>query len=272
MESFLLDPTTTVLAQMQAFLLVFFRITGIFERTPIIGGGTIPRQVKIWLSFFVAALLFPIVVRSNPVPIMPQSIGVFAMAVLAEFTLGLLIGMVGSILLVGIQLGGRKIDDQMGFSLANIVDPVTQLSVSITSQLVLFVATVLFVVMGGLNQVIIPILAGSFDVVPLIGFRLTEPLMLHMLEVVMPQVFVLAIVVAAPTIIVVFLSTIALGLMGKVVPEMNIFSFSFGVRVFGGLTMLWVSMNYLVVPMEAVIEATRHHMSKMLNMVAFTAR
>jgi len=269
MEAFLLDPTTTVLAQLQAFLLVFFRISGIFERTPIIGGATIPRQVKVWLCFFVAAVLFPVVVRNNPVPLMPQSIGVFLFAVVAEYSLGLLIGMVGSILLVGMQLGGRKIDDQMGFSLANIVDPVSQLSVSITSQLMLFVATVIFVAMGGLNHVVIPILAGSFNIVPLIGFHLSDPLMAHMLYEVMPQVFILAIVIAAPTIIVVFLATIALGLMGKVVPEMNIFSFSFGVRVFGGLIMLWITMNYIAIPMQAVVEATRYHMLKMLNMAAW---
>jgi flagellar biosynthetic protein FliR len=167
-----------------------------------------------------------------------------------------MIGFLGAMMLTGFQLGGKLIDDQMGFSLANVFDPTSGEQVSVTSNFVFYAAVVLFVVMGGLNECLF-ILGKSFEIVPLLSFRMTPGAMTYVLEEATPQMFILGVTFAAPCIIVVTMATVALGLLGKVVPEMNIFSFSFGVRVLLGLIMLKMSMIYMPGIMETVIEGTK---------------
>ncbi len=267
MDAFSLNPLATSLAYSQAFLLVFFRMAGIFERMPVIGGATVPRQIKVWLAFLTSGLIFPIILDTQAIPLLPQSLGHFLLAVAMELSLGLLIGFIGSLMLAGLQLGGRLVDDQMGFSLANVVDPLSNESVSITSQLVFFAASVLFIVMGGL-KLMIWLLAESFQIVKLIHFHLNDSMLSYLLFEVTPQLFLLAVIFAAPALIVVLLSTVALGLIGKVVPEMNIFSFSFGIRVFAGLAMLTLSMRYMKDLMVPVVEGAAHHVQEMLHLSA----
>lgn len=243
MESFILDPTTTALAWFQAFLLVFLRCSGIFERLPVLGAAMVPRQVKVWLSFFLAIVLFPVAMSFQTTPLMPQSLGVFLVACAMELGLGLLIGFMGALLLTGFQLAGRLMDDQMGFSLANVFDPTTGESVSVTSQLVFYVGVLCFVALGGIEELLL-IFGWSFEMVPLLTFSMSNDLGRYILTEAFPQTLVLAVTLAAPTIIVVTMATVALGLLGKVVPEMNIFSFSFGIRVFLGLIMVQLSITH----------------------------
>ncbi len=271
MEAFLLDPTKISLAYVQGFLLAFIRIGAMFDRMPVIGGLSVPRQVRIWFAFLITVVMFPVMLNNQSIPLMPQSTGIFFTAVLLELTIGLLLGMAGSLLLTGMQLGGRFVDDTMGFSLANIIDPMTSEDVSITSQFVFLLAVIIFVVMGGLN-LLIQIMAMTFDYVPLahaplIEHGLNANFLQYFLTTLMPQTFILAIAFAAPTKIVGLLVTTALGLVGRIVPEMNIFSFSFGVRVFIGLIMLTLSVQYLPGLMGMVFEGTEYHLKQLVHLL-----
>ncbi len=265
MEAFLLDPLTTTLAWLQAFLLVFIRCTGVFERIPVLGASTVPRQVKVWLSFAFALVIFPLVMSFQTTPLMPQSIGIFLIAAAGEMTIGLLMGFIGALLLSGFQLGGRLMDDQLGFSLANVFDPTSGEQISVTSQFIFYSAAVIFVVMGGLNGILY-IFAYSYEQVPLLGFALQERAGWFLLLDAFPQTLILGVTLAAPTIIVVLMATVALGLLGKVVPEMNIFSFSFGIRVFVGLIMIQLSIRYLPGFMEPVVEGTLNQLRIFLHL------
>lgn len=267
MESLILDPATTALAWLQAFLLVLIRTTGVFERLPVLGAMTVPRQVKVWLSFTFALVIFPVAMGFQTTPLMPQSIGVFLVAAAGELALGLLIGFIGQLLLTGFQLGGRVMDDQLGFSLANVFDPSSGEQVSVTSQFVFYVGVMLFTVVGGLNM-LIGVFAFSFETVPLLAFRMTDGAGWYALTEAFPQSMVLAVTLAAPMIVVVTLATFALGLLGKVVPEMNIFSFSFGVRVFLGLIMLQLSMQYLPHILYNVLRVTQTQVESVIHYVA----
>lgn len=266
-EAFLLDPTTVTLARVQAFLLIFIRVTGIFQNLPILSGGTVPVQVRIWASFTLALVLFGVVLSQQTTPVMPQSIGIFVIAALVEWSLGLLIGFIGGLLLTGYQIAGRLVDDQLGFSMANVIDPTTNESMSVTGQITFMVGVLLFVVMGGINMVI-EVLAMSFNIVPLLAFNLSDNVISHVVLHTFPQSLALAIAFAAPTICVVLLSTVGLGLMGKIVPEMNIFAFSFGVRVLLGLVILRLTMGYLPDLAEIVREGTEYHLRYALDVMA----
>ncbi|MCA8938515.1 MAG: flagellar biosynthetic protein FliR [Planctomycetes bacterium] len=265
MEEFILDPTTITLINLQAFLLVLFRVAGVVEVLPILGAQNVPRQVKVWLAFFVSVVVFGVVRNTVPLPVMPQSIGIFLFAAWTEFILGIMIGMVGSMLLTGFQVGGRLVSDQLGFSLADIVDPISNQSISITSQMIYMCATLLFLVLGGLGMVLV-VLSKSFEIVPPIAFQLNDGVASLLLYRIAPQIFVLGVTFAAPVVIVVLLSTVGLGLVGKVVPEMNIFSFSFGVRVFLGLIMLVLSVKNMPGMLENLTDGTYYYLREMLQL------
>src|SRR5699024_2300162 len=109
-----------ILRGVPAFLLIFVRVVSFFVTIPIFSYRTIPSVLKIGLAFFMAWIIFfaihPSIIEVN---------GMFLLLVFKEALVGLSIGLIAMILIYAIQVAGGFIDLQMGFAIANIIDPQT---------------------------------------------------------------------------------------------------------------------------------------------------
>lgn len=218
-------------SHVQQFLLVFFRMGGIFVTAPVFGSASIPVPVKIWLSFLMAVLVYPMVdaaaIELNP------NLGAYTFAVAAELAVGIVIGLAAQVLFVAVQMGGLVIGQEMGLTLANVIDPVTNEQVSVIAQFKLLMAILIYLAVDG-HHLLVRAAVGSFETIPLAGTAIDAPAALYLADHMVVEMLRTAMQIAAPALVALFLVTIALGFMARTVPEMNIFAVGFSVRLLLG--------------------------------------
>ncbi len=227
------------LRQFLLFLLVLFRVSGLMVLAPFFGAATTPGQVKVGLCLFISLMIFPLLPTQGLA--VPESIGAFVFAAAAETGVGAVIGFVASVFFVGVQLGGMLVDQELGLTLANIIDPVTNEQTSIIGQLKFFLATLFFLAVDGHHHLLIAV-TGSFDTIPLLGLSPQTGFYAAVTDRHVQEVFEAAIRIAAPTVVALMLTTIGLGFVARIAPEMNIFILSFSIRLFLGLGIVMVSI------------------------------
>lgn len=228
----LLDMSTN---DLQAFLLVFFRVTGVIMLAPIFGGEAVPRRVRAMIAFVVAILVYPLVDRAG-VAIAPN-LGFYLSAVLLELSVGMILGFAASLVFTVAQFAGHLVDQEIGLSLANVIDPITNQQVSVIGQFKMFLGMIIWLLLSG-HHFVIDATFECFRAVPLLSFTLSDAAALHIADAMMTDVFVSAFRLAAPAVVTLFLVTLAMAFMARVVPEMNIFILGFSLRIVVGLLVL----------------------------------
>jgi flagellar biosynthetic protein FliR len=132
----------------------------------------------------------------------------------------------------------------MGFNVASVIDPQTGTQSSVISQfLYLFTILVLFSVNG--HHLFIYAMASSFKVVPLGTFSLGGSLM-GITNKISSEMFVIALKMAAPVMIALFLSNLCLGIVARTVPQVNILMIGFPLNIGLGLIVLGLTLNNLL--------------------------
>ena len=227
----------------QLFLLAFFRITGVMLLAPVFGSRVLPAPVKIFMALVMALLFFPLIDREGVV--VGQNLVGYAGAVVAEFGLGALVGFTASLLFAAVQLGGQLIDHDMGFMMANVIDPVSNAQISFIGQFKFHLSVIVYLLLDG-HHFLIAATSSTFASVPLTGMSLTDPAVLHVSGTMMQDLFETAVRIAAPAMATLFLITIAMAFMARTVPEMNIFILGFAVRIGVGLGVLALGVGIFV--------------------------
>ena len=225
------------------FLLAFFRVAGVMMPAPLFGSGIVDMRVKVFLSLLLAVLFFPFVGR--PASPLDAGLGTYAFAVAQELGLGLLIGFAASMIFAAVQFGGQIIDQELGIMMANILDPLTNEQISIIGQFKLLLATVVYLLIDG-HHYLLRAVADSFRAIPIAGLRLSDGAVTQLSDTLVKDLFRVAVQIAAPSLVTLFLITIALAFMARTVPEMNIFVLGFSLRVAVGLGVLAVGIGIFV--------------------------
>lgn len=228
----ILELTTT---DFFAFLMALFRIAGLILTAPFIGARNIPPQVQIGFALVLTFIVFPVVPREGFV--LPENLAVFLVATLSEIAVGALIGFVASLLFAAVQSAGMLIDQELGFSLANVLDPISNEQVSIIGHFKNVLALLIFLGTNG-HHLLIDGIVRSFHTIPLLGLRMSENLQNAVSIHAMTQFFDIAVKIAAPAVVAIFLTSVALALVARTVPEMNIFIMGFSVRIAAGFVVL----------------------------------
>jgi len=223
---------------LQAFLLVLTRVTAALAFIPVTGGMAAPKQVRAALSIFVAIVVFPVVDISHiSVNVDVLSIG---LTIIGEFMIGALTALFVGLVFAGVQLAGAVIGFQVGFGIVNVVDPVTSAQISITSQFMNLVSMLLFLALN-IHLVLIGTIANSFNIIPLGGFASHQGLLETMVRA-MGAVFITGAQLAAPLTVMLLLKQVAMGLIARSVPQMNIFVVGFPVTIALGLFSMGIAM------------------------------
>ena len=141
------------------------------------------------------------------------------------------------------QLAGQLVGFQMGFGIVNVIDPQTSAQVSIIAQFENIITLLTFLALNAHHWFIMAI-AKSFEVVPLLTFSFTNSLMEALLRL-SCDMFVVAAKVAAPIIAILLFTSVALGLLARTVPQMNIFIVGFPLKLAIGLLAVGLTLPLL---------------------------
>jgi len=226
------------LSQFHIFLLVLLRVSALLIVAPIFGHRNYLARAKIILAATVSLVVFPLVARSAPE--IPEGLYPYALIMLKEVAMGVALGFAVLLLFVGIQFAGQLVGLQMGFGIVNVIDPQSSNQVSIIGQYLNILAVLILLTTNG-HHMILKGLVSSFDVVPLGGVELKASVAAKMI-VLTSQAFIVAVKIAAPILLSLFLVSVALGILARTVPQMNVFIVGFPVQIAVGLTALIVAL------------------------------
>ncbi len=227
--------------QLQMVFLVFVRLSAILMSIPIFGSHNIPFVVKAGMALSAAIVLYPILNLqeiSSHLAVVPFIIGICT-----EILLGLIIGLSVNLMFSGIQLAGQLVGYQMGFAIANVMDPQTGSQASIMAIFLNITAMLLFLVFNG-HHWFLQSITDSFDLVPVFHFKVSGPLIQHLIRL-GGNMFVIAVKVAAPIMAALLLASVCLGLIARTVPRMNVFLVGMPLKIGVGLLFCGISLPYL---------------------------
>ncbi len=230
-----------ILPHVLPLMMVVIRLTGLFIFAPILASGSVPFQFRALLAFMFAVAIYPFV---PPIPVTASLDLVQLVPLLfAELLVGAAIGLIASLPLLAVQMGGYLMGYQIGLSLAESFNPELDANGSVTGDLLFYMAAFMFISVGGLD-VLFATLAESFRTAP-VGLFASGDVPLEAFLAVLSSGFELAVRVATPVMIVVTMLMIAMGFVMKTMPQINIMSIGFAAQIIAGLSILLVSLSVI---------------------------
>lgn len=232
-------------AQIISFLLVFFRIGAILLTAPIFGARNLPIQVRVLLSFTIAIVITSAIIPYKGLTSIPlNNIMEYFIAVVREVILGISIGFMAQLVFIAIQFAGQLIGNDIGFGMMNIFDPSTHSTVTIIAELNTVLASLVFIVTYSHHYVLMG-LAKSFEMVPIAVWSPNGSL-INFMNTVFSSIFTTGFRIALPVMGAVFLSKIALAMLVRTMPQMNVFVIGFPIQISLGLLVMAVCLPLFV--------------------------
>lgn len=230
------------LSELEYFLLVFMRTATFVHVAPFFSTRGIPRNVKVGLSVFVAYLIYSF----GPEHVYPAygSILGYAVIVLKEVAVGLLIGVSAQLCTSIVLFAGRIMDMEIGLSMANMFDPTTNQQASITG-VVLQYGIMLILYTTGLHRYLLKALMETFTLIPIDGIHINTDNLLMSLVTFLSDYIVIGFRICLPVFACITLMNIVLGLLAKLAPQMNMFSVGIQLKLLAGLSVLTITVRML---------------------------
>ncbi|MBD5641903.1 MAG: flagellar biosynthetic protein FliR [Desulfovibrio sp.] len=241
MNIFNYDPNTIF-----SLVLTMMRVSIVMFMLPIFSTNNIPVTVKAAITLVFTLGVWPHLALSGA--IMPEHPFDMALIMLGEVVIGLVLGMAINFLFMGIQSGGELLGFQMGFTMINFADPLTGNQTGIAAFFLWMVSLLTFLAMDG-HLYMIKGFAASFTILPPGALFLGENILWEILAL-SAQVFVLALKIAAPVMVALFMVEVALGLVARTSPQVHIMEFGFPIKI--GVGFFFVGL--LLVVMSNQIE------------------
>jgi len=248
--------------QIQAFLLILVRVAALTAAIPFLGGQVVPRQLKVGFVVFLSLVLFPVV---------PVETGLNLIALLSgmvgEFMIGMVIGLASRLVFAAVELAGELIGFQIGFGIVNVIDPITSVQTPVIAQFQGLLAILIFLIIDAHHHFIMAI-TFSFRLIPPLQFHL-DPGTFQALVRLASEVFVLAMKIAAPVMVTLLLTNIALGIVARAAPQMNILVVSFPLTIGIGLLVLGLSLPWFVLLLQKAFNNLRGNTLGLLQTMGY---
>ncbi len=216
------------------FLLASCRTAGVIFFNPIFGRNSVPSIVKVGLSLAIAMFA---VFQLGTTQVINYSAIEFIGAMLQGFVIGIVIGFIMTLFLSVFQLGGEVIDMQMGLSMASMYDPATKANISVTGNLLTAMYVLVFFISNA-HLALFTVVIKSFQVIPLGVGQVSDKVAVYFIEL-MYYIFIYAVQVAIPIIVTEIVSEFAVGILMRLVPNINVFVINIQIKVFIGLIVIF---------------------------------
>lgn len=224
-----------------AFVLVFFRIAGMMIFAPLLGSERVPKRVRVMLALVLAAGMCGSV--KEPVA-MPATMWELTLGIAGEIFFGIAMGMIMSFTFIAAQWAGEMMGHQMGLNISEVFDPQFGASGTIIGDLYFMLTIIVFLSVGGHREMIMGVWM-SFQSLPLLSLGINQNL-LDLLTGLFMSCTTLAMRLAAPMLVTMLVVDVALGCIGKAMPQLNIMSLGLAVRSIIGMVVVVVGLALTV--------------------------
>lgn len=238
-----------LLQRVPVFVLVVFRLAGMMIFAPLFGSTRIPRRVKLML---VLVLAYGMVGAVQTPVVIPDSTWMLAVGIGGEMAFGIAMGMVMSFVFIAAQWAGEMIGQQMGFNLGAVFDPQFGSSGSMIGDLFFMFTLVIFLLIGGHHAMLMGV-ADSFRSLPLLSLSIDQPLF-DLLVGLLQSATTIALRLAAPMLVTMLVVDLALGLLGRTLPQFNVMQAGMSMRSAIGLVVVIVGLALTAEVIEKAID------------------
>ncbi|WJM56601.1 flagellar biosynthetic protein FliR [Bacillus amyloliquefaciens] len=250
-----------------AFLLVFIRISAFFVTVPVFGHRNLPAVHRIGFAFFLSVICFSTLKHAPAIDIGEQ----YMLLVIKEAVVGLSLGLIAFMMMAAIQIAGSFIDFQMGFSIANVIDPQSGTQSPLIGQFV-YTLALLFMLSVNAHYLLLDGIYYSFQYIPLdqafpsfgndrFGLFIAKSF---------NAMFIIAFKMSAPVVASLFLVDLALGIVARTVPQLNVFVVGLPLKIAVSFIMLIVCMAVMFVIVRNIFSLTVETMRNLLALVGVT--
>ena len=248
------------LLQFQCFVLIMMRVAPILFMMPLLSSSALPNLLKVSFTLAVSLLLLPVVkVDVRHFPSDPYLFGTF---MAAELMIGFILGLSVKLIFAGIQLAGEFAGYQMGLAMAQILDPQSGAQTISIAEFYYLVALLIFLSIDG-HHWFIRALFQSFSVLSPGEIHLNPELYQHIIHL-SGKMFIIAVKLVAPIMAVMIFTQIALGVMAKLVPQMNVMVTSFPLTICLGLIFLGLSIEWSAPYLKSLFEESSRGLAEIM--------
>lgn len=252
--------STQIDAWIAAFIFPLARILAFIATAPLWSSAGIPRRTRLILAIAIATAIAP-GLPSMPT-VQPASLaGLWIL--LQQMLVGIGMGFAAKIVFTAFDLAGEFIGSQMGLGFATFYDPLNSAQTPVIAEFIGLLALLLFLSLNG-HLVYLATLAQSFSAIPVSENPLGAASWLNLVEL-GGKIFSAGLLIALPIIVALTITNVALAVLTRAAPQLNLFALGFPITLIGGFLVLAVSLDYLAPPMQSIFEFA---LSAMLGFIA----
>lgn len=248
--------------QILTFALVFLRVIAFVFTWPIFGSETVPMPVKVLLSLLLAICLFPVQSFNLPQELINDHIISLAAK---EVMIGLMIGFLTRFFFFAISIAGEIVSVSSGLSSAQLFNPTMGSQSQVLEQFQFSLAAILFLFLNG-HHFLISGLSQSFSIVPL-SMNDIKYEQFQNVALLGQDIMFLGLKLSAPVMGTVLIVNVAMGVLGRAVPQINVFSTSMQVTIIIGLGIFFWTLPLLIPEMEVLITQLTDNMFKFMKAI-----
>ena len=246
------------------FLLLMTRVSGVFVISPFFGSINIPVYFRAGAALMMSFVLYPVVDQMGAVQA-PPSVLAYMLAVCSELFVGWLIGFVAYVVLSAIQMAGKIMDMQVGFSIVNVMDPTSGQQIPLIGSFLYNLGLIVFLVTNG-HHMIIAALFESFKMVPLLGLDPSLGLTGLMVDFT-TGIFLTGMKVAMPVTFAILLTNVGLGVLARTMPQLNIFVVGIPLQIVIGVFVLSIMLPFYVIFLDVLFNEMYGNISAALQAI-----
>lgn len=236
-------------AWIAAFIYPLARILAVIASAPFWSSTAIPRRMRLVLGLAIAIALTPTL---PPMPAVTPTSGLGMWILVQQMLIGLGMGFAMRIIYSAVDIAGEFIGLQMGLGFATFYDPLSSSQTPVISEFIDLLALLLFLSLNG-HLLYVATLAQSFTAIPVSTTPLGMGSWLNLAEL-GSKMFAAGLLLALPIIVALMITNLALAVLTRAAPQLNIFSVGFTVTLIGGFFALAITLNYLAAPLQAIFE------------------
>ena len=224
------------------------RVAGFVLAAPIASEAVIPRLVKIVMSVALAFLMAPLVQT-------PASLSIFSgaglLAAVQEVLIGVAVGMVVTLAFEALTFAGQTISLSMGLGFATLVDPQRGAQTTVIGQMFMIMGILTYLAING-HLMLLGVLAESFQSLPVGAAHIDRN---FLLSVVLwgARIFESGLLIALPAVIALVIVNLALGVVTRAAPQLNLFGIGFTVTLLCGFFVLIVGLDGVMAGISSLI-------------------
>lgn len=256
-----MDFYTLIQGQLGFFLLIFVRISGIFMMAPIFGSRNVAGRIKAALALIITYIIFPLIFDTNTV--IPEQFLSYFFMVIGELIIGLILGFISSLVFSAIQMAGHLLDMQIGFGIVSMIDPLSGQQAPLVGNFKYILALIVFLATNG-HHVLLSALFSSFKLIPITGMVVNVAIAKFVIDII-GSMFILALKICLPILVAIVLTDMALGILARTMPQMNIFVVGVPGKIIVGIFVLSIGLPFYIFFLELAFDGMYKNIFRILS-------